>query len=152
MSKKPTLEQLDSSVKETINNMVNKSLSIPSDLNNATTTGFYWCPSSITTANRPTIGDCFVMVMYSSISNIVKQVAYDAYSKTEYARRRSMSGTWTAWEEVGSSSVTASSSTIVDSGNYYTSANVEDTLQEIGQTLNNIRGSLITSTNSILGS
>lgn len=49
-------------------------------------------------------------------------------------------------------SSTASGTSVTDTGNYYTSTNVEGSLQEIGQTLNSMRGSLVTSTNSILGS
>ena len=41
--------------------------------------------------------------------------------------------------------------TVADAGNYYTSTNTEGALQEIGQTLNAMRGSLITSANNILG-
>lgn len=46
----------------------------------------------------------------------------------------------------------ASGVTIADAGNYYTSANVEGALQEIGQVFNGTRGSLITSANGLLGS
>jgi hypothetical protein len=45
----------------------------------------------------------------------------------------------------------ASSVAVADVGNYYTSTNTEGALQEIGQTLNAMRGSLITTTNSLLG-
>jgi hypothetical protein len=41
---------------------------------------------------------------------------------------------------------------IADTGNYYTGTNTEAALQEIGQTLNAMRGSLITSANNLLGS
>ncbi|MED5050669.1 hypothetical protein P9850_02130 [Anoxybacillus rupiensis] len=47
-------------------------------------------------------------------------------------------------------STTANAISISDSGNYYTSTDVEAALQEIGQTLNAMRGSLITSVNNIL--
>jgi hypothetical protein len=47
---------------------------------------------------------------------------------------------------------TASDVTITDTGGYYTGTNAESALQEIGQTLNAMRGSLVTTTNSILGS
>ena len=47
---------------------------------------------------------------------------------------------------------TTSSLTITDSGNYFGSNNVEGALQEIGQTLNGVRGSLIDSVNEILNS
>jgi hypothetical protein len=47
-------------------------------------------------------------------------------------------------------STTASAITIADSGGYYTGANVEAALQEIGQTLNAMRGDLITSVNNVL--
>lgn len=57
-------------------------------------------------------------------------------------------GTYT-WADV---SVTGTSVNITDSGNYYTGTEVESALQEIGQTLNNMRGNLITSANNILGS
>jgi hypothetical protein len=45
----------------------------------------------------------------------------------------------------------ASSITVADAGNYYTATDAEGALQEIGQTLVSMRGSLITSMNSILG-
>ncbi|WP_274853277.1 phage tail protein [Bacillus methanolicus] len=47
-------------------------------------------------------------------------------------------------------SMTGSAISITDNGNYYTSADVEGALQEIGQTLNAMRGDLITSVNNIL--
>ena len=46
----------------------------------------------------------------------------------------------------------ASGVSITDAGNYYTSANVEGALQELGQAFSGARGSLITSTNGLLGS
>jgi hypothetical protein len=45
----------------------------------------------------------------------------------------------------------ASSITVDDAGGYYDSTHVEGALQEIGQTLNSTRGSLVTSANNILG-
>jgi hypothetical protein len=47
-------------------------------------------------------------------------------------------------------STTANAITITDSGGYYTGTNVESALQEIGQTLNAMRGDLITSVNNVL--
>jgi hypothetical protein len=47
-------------------------------------------------------------------------------------------------------SMTGSAISISDSGGYYTSGNVEGALQEIGQVLNAMRGSLIDSVNNIL--
>jgi hypothetical protein len=47
-------------------------------------------------------------------------------------------------------STTANAITIADSGGYYTGADVESALQEIGQTLNAMRGDLITSVNNVL--
>jgi hypothetical protein len=41
--------------------------------------------------------------------------------------------------------------TVVDAGDYYVSANAEGALQEVGKTLNAMRGSLITSANNVLG-
>jgi hypothetical protein len=41
--------------------------------------------------------------------------------------------------------------TITDTGGYYTGTHVEAALQEVGQTLNLMRGDLVTSTNNILG-
>lgn len=46
---------------------------------------------------------------------------------------------------------TAASTTVTDTGGYYTATEVEGALQEIGQTLNSTRGSLVTSANNILG-
>lgn len=46
---------------------------------------------------------------------------------------------------------TADAMNITDVGNYFTSSYVEGALQEIGQTLNSTRGSLVTSANNILG-
>jgi len=46
---------------------------------------------------------------------------------------------------------TADKITISDSGSYFTSNNMEGALQEIAQSLNGARGSLIASVNSILG-
>lgn len=46
---------------------------------------------------------------------------------------------------------TAATVSIVDAGNYYTSTNVEGALQEIGQTMNSVRGSLIQSAQALLG-
>lgn len=45
----------------------------------------------------------------------------------------------------------ASTITVTDSANYFTSTHVEGALQEVGQTLNSTRGSLVTSANNILG-
>lgn len=45
---------------------------------------------------------------------------------------------------------TANAITITDNGGYYTGADVESALQEIGQTLNAMRGDLITSVNNVL--
>jgi hypothetical protein len=42
--------------------------------------------------------------------------------------------------------------TLTDAGGYFTTDNVEAALQQVGQTLNSTRGSLITSVNSLLGS
>jgi len=47
-------------------------------------------------------------------------------------------------------SMTGSAISITDSGGYYNGSNVEDALQEIGQVLNAMRGSLITSVNNVL--
>ena len=47
-------------------------------------------------------------------------------------------------------STTADAITITDTGGYYTSSDVEGALQEIGQTLNAMRGELITSVNNVL--
>jgi phage-related minor tail protein len=47
-------------------------------------------------------------------------------------------------------STTASAITIADSGGYYTGADVESALQEIGQAFNAVRGDLITTVNTIL--
>jgi len=47
-------------------------------------------------------------------------------------------------------STTADAITIADTGGYYTGADVETALQEIGQTLNAMRGDLITSVNNVL--
>jgi hypothetical protein len=47
-------------------------------------------------------------------------------------------------------STTANAITITDSGGYYTGGDVESALQEIGQTLNAMRGDLITSVNNVL--
>ncbi|AJS59501.1 phage tail protein [Paenibacillus sp. IHBB 10380] len=52
----------------------------------------------------------------------------------------------------GSIASTAAKVTVTDVGNYYTSTEVEGSLQEIGLTLNAMRGSLIATTNAILGS
>lgn len=46
---------------------------------------------------------------------------------------------------------TASDVFITDTGGYYIGTNAESALQEIGQTLNSMRGSLVTSTNNLLG-
>lgn len=46
---------------------------------------------------------------------------------------------------------TAVTVTIADAGSYYTSDNVEGALQEIGQTMSSIRGSLVQSAQSLLG-
>lgn len=46
----------------------------------------------------------------------------------------------------------ASGVAITDAGDYYTSANVEGALQELGQAFSGARGNLVTSTNGILGS
>lgn len=58
--------------------------------------------------------------------------------------------------KVPSSQLSISSSanriTVTDSGSYFTSSHVEGALQEIGQTLNGVRGNLIESTNNILNS
>lgn len=51
---------------------------------------------------------------------------------------------------IGKVSSTADAISVADAGNYYTSTNVEGALQEIGQVLNSIRGSLIDSVNTIL--
>lgn len=48
-------------------------------------------------------------------------------------------------------SSTADKITVADTANYFTSTHVEGALQEIGQTLNSTRGSLVTSANNILG-
>lgn len=40
--------------------------------------------------------------------------------------------------------------TVADAGNYYTSTNVEGALQEVGQTMNAVRGSLVNSAQSLL--
>ena len=46
---------------------------------------------------------------------------------------------------------TATGTSVIDVGNYFTSTNAEGSLQEIGLVLNNMRGNLITTTNAILG-
>ncbi|MGC4378412.1 phage tail protein [Fictibacillus sp. Mic-4] len=56
----------------------------------------------------------------------------------------------TAYDKAVSAS-TAAGTSITDTGNYFTAEDVEGTLQEIGQTLNSMRGSLIASTNNLLG-
>lgn len=48
-------------------------------------------------------------------------------------------------------STSASDTPITDTGAYYTSVDVEGALQEIGQTMNSMRGSLTTSVNNLLG-
>lgn len=40
--------------------------------------------------------------------------------------------------------------TVTDAGGYFASANAEGALQEVGQTLNAVRGSLVTSAQSLL--
>lgn len=58
----------------------------------------------------------------------------------------SSSGT-AVWADIAS---TGTGISITDSGNYFTSNNVEGALQEIGQTLNGVRGNLIQSVNKLL--
>ncbi|HEX3075034.1 MAG TPA: hypothetical protein VHP30_15580 [Ignavibacteriales bacterium] len=50
------------------------------------------------------------------------------------------------------SNATASAIEVADAGAYYTATNAEGALQEIGQTLNAVRGDLVTSVNMVLGS
>lgn len=51
---------------------------------------------------------------------------------------------------ISASGGTAAATSITDTGNYYTSNNAEGALQEVGQTLNAVRGSLVTSAQSLL--
>lgn len=55
-------------------------------------------------------------------------------------------------EVKNNSSSTAEATSVIDEGNYFNSQNVEGSLQEIGQTLNAMRESLITSANGLLNS
>lgn len=54
-------------------------------------------------------------------------------------------------EVKNNSSSTASDVSITDTGGYFNGTETESALQEIGQTLNSMRGSLITSANNLLG-
>ncbi|WP_394137426.1 hypothetical protein [Cytobacillus oceanisediminis] len=55
----------------------------------------------------------------------------------------------TTWQTVGAANSTDVA--ITDNGGYFNATNAEGALQEIGQTLNSTRSSLVTSANNILG-
>jgi len=96
-----------------------------------------------------------VMLEDSVTSTSITKAATPKSVKSAYDlanSKSSFSGSYTDLTNKPTIPSNASQLSITDTGNYYMGANAELALQEIGSTLNAMRGNLITSTNAILGS